>query len=192
MKTLKISKEEMLKRVSVFKDLKPLPIQLDKNIPQEGKDIVYARELLSIIGLENNSHNTPINKNAPITGAAGITMTIAKCPPNQGPGLHNHQATFETFTVLKGKFLIAWNDDGSEEIILNELDTISIPPGVCRSFRNISNEEGMLQVIISGGVHDMNDIAFTKVAKDQMEKIESNLSKKFEDVGFKFNAGLNN
>ena len=192
MKTRKISKEEMLKRVSVFKDLKPLPIQLDKNIPQEGKDIVYARELLSIIGLENNSHNTPINKNAPITGAAGITMTIAKCTPNQGPGLHNHQATFETFTVLKGKFLIAWNDDGSEEIILNELDTISIPPGVCRSFKNISNEEGLLQVIISGGIHDMNDIAFTKVAKDQMEKIESNLSKKFEDVGFKFNAGLNN
>ena len=136
--------------------------------------------------------NTPINKNAPITGAAGITMTIAKCPPNQGPGLHNHQATFETFTVLKGKFLIAWNDDGSEEIILNELDTISIPPGVCRSFKNISDEEGLLQVIISGGVHDMNDIAFTKVAKDQMEKIETNLSKKFEDVGFKFNAGLNN
>ena len=192
MKTLKISKEEMLKRVSVFNDLKPLPIQLDKNIPQEGKDIVYARELLSIIGLENNSHNTPINKNAPITGAAGITMTIAKCPTNQGPGLHNHQATFETFTVLKGKFLIAWNDDGSEEIVLNKLDTISIPPGVCRSFKNISNEEGLLQVIISGGVHDMNDIAFTKVAKDQMEKIESNLSKKFEDVGFKFNAGLNN
>ena len=30
MKTLKISKEEMLKRVSVFKDLKPLPIQLIK------------------------------------------------------------------------------------------------------------------------------------------------------------------
>ena len=145
----------------------------------------------SIIG-ENIHYGTPINKNAPITGAAGITMTIAKCPPNQGPGLHNHQATFETFTVLKGKFLIAWNDDGSEEIILNELDTISIPPGVCRSFKNISDEEGLLQVIISGGVHDMNDIAFTKVAKDQMEKIETNLSKKFEDVGFKFNAGLNN
>ena len=144
MKTRKISKEEMLKRVSIFKDLKPLPIQLDESIPQEGKDIVYARELLSIIGLENNSHNTPINKNAPITGAAGITMTIAKCPPNQGPGLHNHQATFETFTVLKGKFLIAWNDDGSEEIILNELDTISIPPGVCRSFKNISDEDSFI------------------------------------------------
>ena len=105
---------------------------------------------------------------------------------------HGHKIESKLVKVLKGKFLIAWNDDGSEEIILNELDTISIPPGVCRSFKNISNEEGLLQVIISGGIHDMNDIAFTKVAKDQMEKIETNLSKKFEDVGFKFNAGLNN
>ena len=99
------------------------------------------------------------------------------------------------FRLEEDKALInrlGFNNSGSEEIILNELDTISIPPGVCRSFKNISNEEGLLQVIISGGIHDMNDIAFTKVAKDQMEKIESNLSKKFEDVGFKFNAGLNN
>ena len=59
MKTLKISKEEMLKRVSVFKDLKPLPIQLDKNIPQEGKDIVYARKLLSVIGLDPSEPKTP-------------------------------------------------------------------------------------------------------------------------------------
>ena len=118
----------------------------------------------------------------------GFAITIAPIKPI----IIRNICLFETFTVLKGKFLISWNDDGSEEIILNELDTISIPPGVCRSFKNISDEEGLLQVIISGGIHDMNDIAFTKVAKDQMEKIESNLSKKFEDVGFKFNAGLNN
>ena len=73
----------------------------------------------------------------------------------------------------------------SNWIVADELSPIRIS-----SFKNISNEEGLLQVIISGGVHDMNDIAFTKVAKDQMEKIEPNLSKKFEDVGFKFNAGL--
>ena len=75
MKTEIISKKSMLKRVSFFKNLKSLPIQMDKSIPQEGKDIVYARELLSIIGLEDNTHNTPINQNAPIKGAAGITMT---------------------------------------------------------------------------------------------------------------------
>ena len=91
--------------------------------------------------------------------------------------------------LLKGKFLIEWNDDGSENIQLNEFDTISIPPGVCRSFKNISNKEGLLQVIISGGIHDMNDISFTKSARDKMENISPNLSKKFENVGFKFDAG---
>ena len=56
-------------------------------------------------------------------------------------------------------------------------------------YKNISNKEGLLQVIISGGVHDMKDIAFTNAAKVKMEKIQKNLSKKFEQVGFKFNAG---
>ena len=52
MKTLKITKPTMEKRVSRFAELQPLPIQIDKDIPQEGKDIVYARELLSVIGLD--------------------------------------------------------------------------------------------------------------------------------------------
>ena len=34
----------MEKRVYSFVELKPLPIQIDKDIPQAGKDIVYARE----------------------------------------------------------------------------------------------------------------------------------------------------
>ena len=73
-------------------------------------------------------------------------MTLAKCPVGQGPGLHNHLATFETFTVLEGEFLIKWNDDGSEELILKKHDTIS-PPGVCRSFTNIGKEEGFYRLL---------------------------------------------
>ena len=75
-------------------------------------------------------------------------------------------------------------------MVLKTHDTISIPLGVCRSFTNIGKEEGLLQMIISGKVHDMNDISFTPLAASQMEKIEPNLSKKFEDVGFSFNAGI--
>ena len=190
MKTLRLSKSTMEKRVSKFVELEPLPIQIDKTVPQAGKDIVYARELLSVIGLDPSEGKTPINSGAPIIGAGGITMTLAKCPPGQGPGLHNPVATFETFTVLEGKFLIKWNDDGSEELILEKYDTISIPPGVCRSFINVDDKEGLLQVIISGGVHDMNDISFTPHAAEKMENIEPNLSKKFENIGFKFNAGV--
>ena len=191
MKTKHISSEEMGKRVSKFKTLKPLSIQQDTNIPIEGRDVVYARQLLSVIGLDPKEGNTPINSGAPIIGAGGITMTHAKCPPGQGPGLHNHINTYETFTVLEGQFEVSWNDDGSAAIILEKFDTISVPPGVCRSFKNSGKTDGLLQVIISGGVHDMNDIAFTPAAADKINSVETGLVDKFKQVGFKFNAGIN-
>ena len=191
MKTKHISSEEMGKRVSKFKTLKPLSIQQDTNIPIEGRDVVYARQLLSVIGLDPKEGNTPINSGAPIIGAGGITMTHAKCPPGQGPGLHNHINTYETFTVLEGQFEVSWNDDGSAAIILEKFDTISVPPGVCRSFKNSGKTDGLLQVIISGGVHDMNDIAFTPAAADKINSVKPGLVDKFKQVGFKFNAGVN-
>ncbi len=191
MKTKHISIEEMDKRVSKFRKLEPLSIQKDANIPIEGRDVVYARQLLSVIGLDPREGNTPINSGAPIVGAGGITMTHAKCPPGQGPGLHNHINTYETFTVLEGQFAVSWNDDGSDTIILEKFDTISVPPGVCRSFKNSGKTDGLLQVIISGGVHDMNDIAFTPAAADKINTVEPGLVDKFKQVGFKFNAGIN-
>jgi quercetin dioxygenase-like cupin family protein len=187
MKTAHISESEMQKRIARFRSLKPLPIQ-DASIPEKARDVVYARKLLSVIGLES-AGSTPINAAAPIRGAAGMTMTLAVCPPGQGPGLHNHVQTYETFTVLKGRFEITWNDDGSGRAVLEPLDTISIPPGVCRAFRNVGAEEGLLQVLITGGVHDMNDIAFTPAAKNDIEAVQSGLSREFEKAGFTFVAG---
>ena len=178
----------MEKRISRFKALKALPIQ-NAAIPEKARDVVYARKLLSVIGLQEKS-NTPINAEAPIKGAAGMTMTLAVCPPGQGPGLHNHVQTYETFTVLKGRFEITWNDDGSGRAELAQFDTISVPPGVCRAFRNIGAEEGILQVIITGGVHDMNDIAFTGEAKKKIDAVRPGLSSEFEKAGFTFTAGV--
>lgn len=66
--------------------------------------------------------------------------------------------------------MINWNDDGSKELIIEEFNTISISPGECRSFKNISSQDGLLQVIISGDIRDMNDIAFTKDAKIKWKK----------------------
>ena len=172
----------MKERIARFRDLKPLPIQ-QSEIPQAARDVVYSRKLLSVIGLEKE---TPINADAPIRGAAGLTMTLAVCPPGQGPGLHNHVQTYETFTVLKGRFEIKWQEDGSESEILELFDTVSFPPGVCRAFRNIGKEEGILQVLITGGVHDMADIAFTAAAKKQIEAVGRGLSKEFEKAGFTF------
>jgi quercetin dioxygenase-like cupin family protein len=186
MKTIHMSADEMQKRIARFRSLKPLPIQ-NAAIPEKARDVIYSRKLLSVIGLENAS--TPINAEAPITGAAGMTMTLAVCPPGQGPSLHSHRQTYETFTVLKGRFEVSWNDDGSGRAILELFDTVSFPPGVCRAFRNVGAEEGILQVIITGGVHDMSDIDFSEKAKQQIEAVRPGLAAEFEKVGFTFTAG---
>jgi quercetin dioxygenase-like cupin family protein len=186
MKTVAMSKEQMRARIARFRELAPLPIQQSR-IPLAGRDVVYARKLLSVIGLEGES--TPINAGAPIRGAAGMTMTLAVCPPGQGPGLHAHRQTYETFTVLKGRFEVTWNDDGSEREVLELFDTVSFPPGVCRAFRNTGTEEGILQVIITGGVHDMADIDFSEDARRRIEAVGAGLSGEFEKAGFSFTAG---
>jgi quercetin dioxygenase-like cupin family protein len=183
MKTITLSNKDMESRISRFKALKPLPIQ-NESTPQKARDVVYARKLLSVIGLEDAK--TPINMGAPIIGAAGMTMTLAVCPPGQGPGLHSHRETYETFTVLKGRFEVRWNDDGSGHATLGLFDTVSFPPGVCRSFRNVGEEEGILQVIITGGVHDMNDIAFSSEARREIEAVQPGLAAEFEKAGFTF------
>jgi len=187
MKTIQISLDEMQQRIARFRSLKPLPIQ-NPSIPEKARDVIYSRKLLSVIGLEQNAQ-TPINAEAPIRGAAGMTVTLAVCPPGQGPGLHSHRQTYETFTVLKGRFEVSWNDDGSGRAVLDLYDTVSFPPGVCRAFRNIGDEEGILQVIITGGVHDMTDIAFSERAKQEIEAVRPGLAAEFEQAGFTFTAG---
>ena len=186
MKTVRITRQDMEKRIARFGDLKPLPIQ-NASIPEKARDVVYARKLLSVIGLEDDA-KTPISAQAPIRGAAGMTMTLAVCPPGQGPGLHAHRCTYETFTVLKGEFEVTWNDDGSERATLSQFDTISVPPGVCRAFRNIGRDEGILQVLITGGVHDMTDIAFSPRAREEIESVQPGLAGEFEKAGFTFDA----
>jgi quercetin dioxygenase-like cupin family protein len=144
-------------RVARYADLVPLPVQRDPGIPQPALDLVYARGLLPVIGLSGGA-DTPITASAPIQGAAGITMTYATCPPGQGPGLHTHKATFETFVVMQGEFEITWGDTGEYRTVLKEKDTVSIPPGVSRAFRNVGSNEAVLLVVISGGENNMADI----------------------------------
>ena len=188
MRTIEISEAEMEKRVARYHNLEPMEAQKNLDIPLEAADIVWSRQLLSVIGLEEGLP-TPINSAAPIKGAAGITITLAQCPPGTGPSLHAHQQTYETFTVLKGRFEVYWNDNGGNRVELDLYDTISVPPRVCRGFTNISNDDGILQVIISGGVHDLNDIDFATICGQRIEAIRPGLVKEFEKTGLTFTAG---
>lgn len=189
MKTIRISQDGMATRVARFRDLKPLPAQTDPNIPQAAADQIYARKLYSVIGLEGGAA-TPINSGAPIIGAGGMTMVIASCPPGQGPSLHAHRKTFETFTVLKGRFEISWNDMGENTLVLEQFDTISVPPEVARAFRNVGEGEGLLQVLITGGVHDMHDIAFAPAVAERIAAIKPEALAAFEKAGMRFDAAM--
>jgi hypothetical protein len=53
----------------------------------------------------------------------------------------------------------------------------------------VGNEEGILQVIITGGVHDMTDIAFAENARREIEAVRPGLAAQFEKAGFTFDAG---
>jgi uncharacterized RmlC-like cupin family protein len=130
--------------------------------------------------------DTAIAAGAPVRGAGGITITYALCPPGQGPGLHAHRATFETFTVLKGEFEISWGDEGENQVTLGPYDVISVPPGYSRAFRNISAEEGMLQVIISGGVHDAHDVVIPPVIANALREASPRLHAKMAASGITF------
>ena len=189
MKTIHISAQQMAGRVARFRDLKPLPAQTDPNIPQAAADQIYARKLYSVIGLEGGAA-TPINAGAPIVGAGGMTMVIAVCPPGQGPSLHAHRQTFETFTVLQGSFEVSWNDHGQDRLVLEQFDTFCVPPEVARAFRNVGQGEGLLQVLISGGVHDMADIAFAPAVAERIAAIEPAALAAFEKAGMKFDAAM--
>ena len=190
MKTIEMDSVSIGARVARYATLSPLAIQQDSSISLEAKDLIYSRKLMSVIGLEN-AGKSPINANAPIVGAGGITITYAACPPNTGPSLHAHHNTFETFTVLKGKFEFSLNDDGSEKVTLGQFDAISIPPKINRCFRCVGEDEGLLQVLISGGVHDLNDIDMAPSVGEKLAAFGPEVKARFEEVGFTFNAHKN-
>ena len=64
-----------------------------------------------------------------------------------------------------------------------------MPPGVCRAFRNIGDEEGILQVLITGGVHDMTDIDFPPAIADKLSDFGDGVLQQFEQRGLTFTAG---
>jgi quercetin dioxygenase-like cupin family protein len=195
-KTRRMAPGEMDRRVARFAEIEPTEFLKDvvqaeeaAGIDPEALDLMefgHSRHLLTIIGLE--SGDTAITRNAPIIGAGGMTMTYALCPPGTGPPLHAHRVTFETFTVLQGTFELTYNDDGSESLILKPFDVISIPPEIVRTFRNVSDEDGILQVIITGGVHDRGDLDFAEQVGDTLQGYSDETLRYFEGLGFTFTA----
>jgi uncharacterized RmlC-like cupin family protein len=140
MANLQISIDEMKQRVALFENLKPSSRPLvDAVLPQ------FNRQIYQVIG--GGVIEDPLLK-APIA-ADGFHLSIVKAGPGKGTGLHNHK-TVEVFMPLTGRWSVIWGDEGESELQIGQYDTISIPPGVLRGFRNDSEEEAMLLALVGG------------------------------------------
>lgn len=140
MATRQISVAEMERRVARFAELKPSARPLvDAVLPQ------YERQIYQIIGggvIEDPAMRPPI-------GADGFHLSIVRCGPGKGTGLHDHK-TVEVFMPLTGRWSVIWGDAGENALQIGQYDTISIPPGVLRGFRNDSDHEALLLALVGG------------------------------------------
>ena len=141
MGSVQMSKDEMEKRVARFKDLRPsTKAFIDSLIPG------HEREIFNIIG--RGVTEDPTLQPA-ITDARDFNLTLVQAEPGKGAALHAHP-TVEVFMSLSGRWGVYWGDQGENEIVLEQWDTISVPPGVMRGFRNAGTQAGYLIAILGG------------------------------------------
>lgn len=168
------TKEELDKRIGRFTHLQPMSTAKDLGwVGQDAMDVFYARKLMPVI-LEDTKN--PFGKVAPIFGAAGATMFISIMPPGQGPCLHSHNSTYETFVVLEGTIEYFIGDPIEHRVTLNKWDIFSCPPRVYRGFRNVGTSDAVQLTVITGLVDARDDVSMPhsiaeEVGRDYGEKV---------------------
>ena len=153
-----MSKAEIYERTARFSDLESMNVPIDREtVSQDAMDVIFARNILPII-MEKTKN--PFGDVGAIYGANGLTMNISILPPEQGPCLHAHNATFETFIVLEGEITFHVGEPGQEEhLTLAKWDTFSCPPEAYRGFNNASSEnQAVLLTIINGSPDARDDV----------------------------------
>lgn len=190
MKTNMASPEEMEKRTVRYKNLRSYQQQHEsKGIPDAAFDTVAARRVYPIMVPEAYAGRSAM---APLKGLPGLALTIAECPPGNGAGLHAHEQSVENFFCLDGRFEIRWGDRGEHATMLEPLDFISIPQGVCRSFKNLSDKTARLLVIIQiTGAEQADRVHYASHVGDAIAKAHGAAAlKALSEIGFKFDAGV--
>ena len=124
---------EMEARVARFRRLAPTTDYVDSALPG------CERTTFRVLG------HPP---DAPLA-AEGFHLNIVCCEPGKSAPLHNH-LTQEVFVALSGRWEVFWGPEGGRRVVLEPWDTISIPPGVSRGFRNAGSEPAYLMGMASG------------------------------------------
>jgi len=183
---------EMKSRIARFKDVVATKNRhaADKGIPAEVLEMITAKTTRNI--MSPGALPGTLSPSPPVTGGdAGVfRLGIVTCPPGNGPGLHVHYKTHETFLALTGKWEIQWGDKGEETIVLEPFDLIAVPPKVTRRFVNVAAEDAHLLVIIQGKAEDFDDVdRVPETAAAIARKFGPEMVRTLESLGWKFTIG---
>jgi uncharacterized RmlC-like cupin family protein len=192
MKTRTVTPEEMAVKTARFADIEPQGNQFAEKlgIPLGAYQKMTAEEMKLLLSSEKLGG--PFASEPAISDDQDMIVAIVKCSPGQGPYLHAHYNTYENFICLSGRFRIRWGDDGEHETFLDPLDVIAVPKGVVRTFENASDDDAYLMAFIRGDTpEDFDDVAMTPAAAaDITEKYGADAKAKIEQIGWRFDAGV--
>jgi uncharacterized RmlC-like cupin family protein len=191
MRTLTPGPAEMEARIPRFARLEPKSRRYAERsgIPAEAFEMVAARHIYLLMAPEAAGG---ANAAPAVRGAPGLTVNVCACPPGNGPMLHAHERTRETFFCLRGRFEVRWGDRGEHMTLLDEFDMVAVPPRVTRAFRKVGEDTAYLLVMIQGGNDDLNDVAYSpEVGKQIVQRFGPEVKERFETVlGWNFRAGV--
>jgi len=162
----------------------------EMDVPLGAYQKMTAEELFLV--MSSPALGGPFATDPGISQDQGLVAAIVKCSANEGPYLHAHYNTLESFTVLSGKFRINWGEEGENESLLDTFDTIAVPRGVVRTFTNATDETAYILAFIRGDTpDDFADVAMTPAAAaDLDETFGTGTSNKIKGLGWRFDAGV--
>jgi uncharacterized RmlC-like cupin family protein len=187
------TQDEMKSRIARFKDLVPTKARhaLDKGIPPEVMEMITAKTTRNV--MSPGTLPGQLSPKPPVIGGdAGVfRLGIVTCPPGNGPGLHVHYKTHETFLALSGRWEIQWGDKGEESTVIEAYDLIAVPPRVTRRFVNVGSDDAHLLVIIQGKPEDFDDVdRVPETAAAIARKFGPEMVRTLESLGWKFSIGV--
>ncbi len=152
------TREELERRISRYGELREMTTRGNElaGVSQEAVDVIFARKIMPVI-LDDTKN--PFGSYAPIYGAARTTMFISILPPGQGPCLHSHNDTYETFFVLQGRIEYHIGEPIEHRITLDKWDAFSCPPNVYRGFRNVGTTDAVQLTVITGLSEGRDDVS---------------------------------
>lgn len=186
------TQDEMKSRTARFRDLVSTKSRIREQlgIPPDVMEMITAKATFNVMSpgpLPGQLSPRPAVEG----GDAGVfRLGIVTCPPGQGPGLHVHYHTHETFMCLTGRWEIQWGDHGEESMVLEHLDLVAMPPKVTRRFVNIADHDAQLLVIIQGRPEEFDDVdRVPETAEKIAARHGPEMVDKLVNAGWKFTIG---